>query len=455
MKTLKYMEVYDHIKLLIQQGTYHADQKIPSKRKLAQTLSISPLTIEKAYEQLMAEGYVYAVEKRGYFVKKQVEMIVGKAIKEIPLSDDEDIEIDHEKNIRFLTNVVDTSLFPNATWAKLSREVISENHHEMYNHVPSQGLRELREEIARYLSLYRGMNVHADRIIIGSGSTSLIGMIVELLGRKKHYAMESPGFKKIEQLFKANDVKLSYIDLDQEGLNIQSLKKINPDVIHLTPSHQFPTGIVMPISRRIELLNWATSNQAYIIEDDYDSEFRYSGKPIPALQGVDPNDRIIYMNTFAKSLAPSFRMSYMVLPKHLMSHYREIASYHSCTVPTFEQYVLFKFMKEGYFERHIHRMSQRYREKLEKIMGWIQSFPEFRMYGYETGLHFLLEIRREEDEVNLMIRLKKHHIHIAHMNDRNPIRYPYPMLIIGYSGIPLESIDAYMKHLIDVIIKEK
>jgi GntR family transcriptional regulator/MocR family aminotransferase len=449
------MEVYHEIKNLIQQGTYQAHQRIPSKRKLAQTLNLSPLTIEAAYEQLIAEGYLYSIEKKGYFVSKQVEMIVGKGIKEYPTIHDLEHETSDDDHMSFLTNVVDTSLFPNATWAKLSREVISENHHEMYNHTPNQGLRELREEIAKYLSLYRGMNVHAERIIIGSGSTSLIGMIVELLGRKKHYAMESPGFKKIEQLFKANDVKLSYVNLDQEGLNIHELRNIKPDVIHLTPSHQFPTGIVMPISRRIEILNWATSQNAYIIEDDYDSEFRFSGKPIPALQGVDQNDRVIYMNTFTKSLAPSFRMSYMVLPKHLMISYRELSSYHSCTVPTFEQYVLHKFMKEGYFERHIHRMSQRYREKLEKIITIINTYPNLKIHGFETGLHFLLEIHTDEAEVRLIDRLKAHKINLSLLDTKSKNLYPYPTLVIGYSGIPLESIENHMKQLIDVIFKKK
>lgn len=451
MKTLKYMEVYENMKRLILNGTYQAYQKVPSKRKLAQTLNVSPLTVESAYEQLIAEGYLYSIEKKGYFVNKQVEMIVSRTDEINDVTIDEPDESFEDDILRFPTNVVDTSVFPNATWAKLSREVIAENHHEMYNHVPAQGLKELREEIARYLSLYRGMNVSHERIIIGSGSTSLIGMIVELLGRKKHYAMESPGFKKIEQLFIANDVKLSYIGLDHEGLDSKQLALLNPDVIHVTPSHQFPTGIVMPISRRIELLNWATSHESYIIEDDYDSEFRFSGKPIPALQGVDQNDRVIYMNTFTKSLAPSFRMSYMVLPKHLMPSYRELSSYHSCTVPTFEQYVLYKFMKQGYFERHIHRMSQLYREKLEKIFTILNKHSEIHVKGYETGLHFLLEIRTDEHLDDLVVRLKKQKIHVISLQNKQHV---HPTLVIGYSGITLDQIQSHVNKLIHAIIHQ-
>jgi len=442
-----YVDIYEQFKRLIMEGSYAEHSKLPSKRKLASTLKVSPLTVEAAYQQLIAEGYVYALEKKGYFVSKHVEMILSE-----PKDEDHFIYPKEEKQdylYRFDTNVVDTTLFPNATWAKLSREVISESHHEMLNMTPPQGLYELRMEIAKYLDLYRGMHVSPDRIIIGSGSTSLISMIVEILGRHQSYALEKPGFTKIEQLLTANDVNIVHVALDAKGLSVERLKEQRVDVCHVTPSHQYPTGIVMPISRRIELLNWAMEKHAYIIEDDYDSEFRYQGKPIPALQGLDQNDRVIYMNTFTKSLAPSFRMSYMVLPKHLMSRYQHMSSYHGCTVPTFEQYVLYKFMQGGFFERHINRMRNDYREKLEMVRLLIKNVSWLKLHGDEAGLHFMLEITRDVAIEQIYEVLEKHHIAVKTYakEDLSQI-YQHHCLLIGYSGIPKANITSHFKAII-------
>lgn len=454
MKKLLYEDIYEQFKRLITEKTYQEGSKLPSKRKLSATLKVSPLTVEAAYAQLIAEGYVYAIEKKGYFVSKQVELRLSD-IKERSFHLLQDEKVNHDIKYRFETNVVDTSLFPNATWAKLSREVISENHHEMLNMTPPQGLYELRVEIAKYLDIYRGMHVSHDQIIIGSGSTSLIGMIVELLGRKLTYGIEKPGFIKIEKLFKANDVNIKHVPLDQHGLSVEKLNEKAVDVIHVTPSHQYPTGIVMPISRRIELLNWALEHHAYIIEDDYDSEFRFQGKPIPALQGLDQHDRVIYMNTFTKSLAPSFRMSYMVLPKSLLERYHHMSSYHACTVPTFEQYVLYKFMQGGSFERHINRMRNHYKEKLEVIRHLIKE-EDVILHGDDAGLHFLMEIKGISDLEKLKKSFENHHISVSYLStdDIYPM-YQHPCLIIGYSGILTNDLVSSFQTLMRAIKKAK
>ncbi|MFA5525808.1 MAG: PLP-dependent aminotransferase family protein [Acholeplasmataceae bacterium] len=449
MKKPKYLDIYEQFKKMIFQGLYQENQKLPSKRKLADNLKVSPLTVEAAYMQLIAEGYIYAIEKRGYFVAKRVELMMEHDATEHSFSKPKDKE---QYAFNFETNVVDTTLFPNATWAKLSREVISENHHEMLNQTPPQGLLELRLEIAKYLELYRQINIHPEQIIIGSGSTSLISMLVELLGRHLNYAVEQPGYKKIEQLLKAQDVNLDYAAIDRMGLSVDHLMNKKIDVIHVTPSHQFPTGIVMPISRRAELLNWALEHHAYIIEDDYDSEFRFQGKPIPALQGLDQNDRVIYMNTFSKSLAPSFRISYMVIPRHLLSRYHEMSSYHSCTVPTFEQYVLYKFMNGGYFERHINRMRNHYREKLEMIRDLMSSEPWIKLHGDEAGLHFLMELEYGLNEEEIEKRLHEHHLHAVVLNKKyRQLLYEHPCLVIGYSGLQKDEIKKAFNSLLQSI----
>ncbi len=447
-----YVELYHQFKSMIQDGKYAEDQKLPSKRKLATSLKISPLTVDAAYQQLIAEGYVYSVEKSGYYVGKRVELLKKKTSQTL-LQDMDDVQEKVQYAYELKTNVVDTTLFPNATWAKLAREVLSENHHEMLNNLDPQGLQRLRREIARYLELYRGMKVHERQIVIGSGSTSLIGMLVELLGRHKKYAIEDPGYSKIYHLFKGNDVDLSLIPLDDFGCSIEMLRQKKIDVIHITPSHQFPMGIVMPIQRRNELLNWVSETSSrYIIEDDYDSEFRYQGKPIPALQGLDIHDRVIYMNTFTKTLAPSFRMSYMVLPEHLLSPYLTMSSYHGCTVPNFEQFILYKFMHEGYFERHVNRMRNHYREKIDKIIHLTSSCPKVSIEGYEAGLHFLIKLPSYMDESNIVDQIRKEKIFVSglksYVQDLERY-YQGPALVIGYSGLSSNDLE----HAIQLILK--
>ncbi|MBU1094134.1 MAG: PLP-dependent aminotransferase family protein [Firmicutes bacterium] len=453
-KDTLYVSLYKHIKKMIKENKYQEGQKLPSKRRLAEDLHISPLTVEAAYQQLIAEGYVYAIEKKGYYVDEQIELVESHK-KNIKFKSQNDAEVVPEYQYAFRTNVVDTSLFPNTTWARLSREVLSENHHEMLNVTHPQGVLMLRKEIAKYLELYRGMNVSEEQIIIGSGSSSLISILIELLGRDKHYAIENPGYSKNYALYKGNDVRLSLISLDDSGIKIDDLIQSNAEIVHITPSHQFPMGIVMPIQRRIELLNW--SNRfigRYIIEDDYDSEFRFQGKPIPALQGFYENDQVIYMNTFARTLAPSFRMSYMVLPLKLLPRYHQIMTYHGCTVPNSEQYIMYKFMHGGFFERHINRMRNQYRQKIELILKMVENYPNVRLKGYDAGLHFLMEIETNDTEASLIEKVAQHHIYVTGLSSYDHkihSSHSNPTLVIGYSGIKKEEIEQSISALFQSI----
>ena len=442
-----YVRIYIQIKQMIQEKKFKEHQKLPSKRKLAQTLKVSPLTVEQAYQQLIAEGYVYAIEKSGYFVNVQVEMLLQP--KKINTPQQQAPITKEAFQYSFETHTIDTSLFPRSIWAKLTRQVLVDYDYEILNESHPQGLYLLRNEIARYLEIYRGMKVDVDQIVLGSGSTSLIGILVELLGRHNHYAIENPGYQKIYQLFKANDVKLSLIALDEMGLSIDSLIKSQASIVHITPSHQYPTGIVMPIQRRIELLNWAQKREdRFIIEDDYDSEFRYQGKPIPALQGLDQHDSIIYMNTFTKTLAPSFRINYMVLPKRLINRYTHMSNYHGCTVPNLEQYILYIFMNQGHFERHINKMRNLYKQKIDTIIDIKQAYPDFEIKNYEAGLHCLLVIHRQLDVDKLMQYLKTSHIKISVLV-KGDDHSSETVLVLGYAGIPINQIEQYMTYLFE------
>lgn len=448
-----YVSLYRHIRKMIEENKYVEGQKLPSKRKLAEQLKISPLTVEASYQQLIAEGYVYAIEKKGYYISQKIELV--ETFKKKNSYQQKGPEVEKVYRYQFKTNVVDTSLFPNHTWAKLSREVLSENHHEMLNVTHPQGVLMLRKEIAKYLELYRGMTVDENQIIIGSGSSSLISLLIELIGREKHYAIENPGYSKNYDLYKGNDVKLSLIPLDESGLRIDELMNSHAEIVHITPSHQFPMGIVMPVQRRIELLNWSNRSVGrYIIEDDYDSEFRFQGKPIPALQGFHENDHVIYMNTFTKTLAPSFRMSYMVLPMNLLSRYQKIMSYHGCTVPNFEQFIMYKFMHGGFFERHINRMRNQYRQKLELILKLTANYPYIKLKGYDAGLHFLMEIDTKESEETIIKKVLNKKILVSGLNSYDqflPQKSHKPTLVLGYSGIELDEIEASIIALISAL----
>jgi GntR family transcriptional regulator/MocR family aminotransferase len=448
-----YVSLYKHLKKMIVDLQFIENEKLPSKRKLAQELKISPLTVESAYQQLIAEGYVYSIEKSGYYVAKQIELLQSDK-REKKESKRYNRENEKHYQYEFRTNVVDTSLFPNDTWAKLSREVLSEKHHEMLNVTHPQGMRPLRKEIARFLELYRGVVVNEEQIVIGSGTASLLSMIIELLGRDKHYAIENPGYSKLYRLFKGSDVRLALIDVDEQGLNVNELSRSKAEIVHITPSHQFPTGAVMPIQRRTELLNWANGSiKRYIIEDDYDNEFRFQGKPIPALQGFDENDKVIYLNTFTKTLAPSFRMSYMVLPYGLLKKYYEISSYHGGTVPNFEQYIMCKFINKGYFERHINRMRNQYRQKNEKMIKLFAEIDFIALKSYETGLHFLLELTCSMSEEEIIFQLRAKDIWITGLSYyyHGTKKHTKPTLLVGYSGILMNKVEDSTIKLIDAL----
>jgi len=455
MKETKYQKLYQELKEMLMLGKYQAHDKLPSKRKLAASLKLSPLTVQNAYEQLLTEGFIYTKEKVGYFVSEGLNFI--KPVKETFQNTLFLEEEDHNFDFAFKTNVVDTSLFPNATWAKLSREVLSMNYHEMLNRTHPKGILNLRIEIAKYLELYRGMSVDPEQVIIGSGSQALISMLVELLGRDQTYALEKPGYLRLYQIFKGQDVHLELIHLDEQGISMDALEKGSAKIMHITPAHQFPTGIVMPIQRRLEILKWASKEKGrYIIEDDYDSEFRFSGQPVFTLFGLDHEDHVIYMNSFTKTLAPSFRMGYIVLPKPLLKIYQSIQSYHGCTVPNFEQFIMYKFMREGYFERHINRMRQVYKKKLDIMKSMIKTYDELEMFGDEAGLHFILTLKKDISEEKVISHLKnakidvtgfKHYIQDGSSNDDD-----YPKLVIGYSGIPLEHIEEATQKLINVML---
>ena len=397
-KDTLYEYLYKQIKNDINNHKLAPKEKLPSKRALSKHLNISTITVENAYNQLVAEGYIYSIPKSGFYVSdisgsteteneydiNPKHLRARTSMKGIEPEDRETLVLEpvgrvgmsavSEYIFDFVNNATATDKFPFATWIKLMRDTMSENREKLMTKSPSTGVYQLRCAIVNYLYQFRGIVVTPEQVVVGAGTEYLYGLIVQLLGHDRKYAVEDPGYQKISHIYHANKVECVHIPLDESGINVNELEHSKADVVHITPSHHFPTGLVTPISRRYELLSWASkSEERFIIEDDYDSEFRLLGKPIPALQSIDEEEKVIYINTFSKSLTSTIRISYMVLPKALMERYKDELSFYACTVSNFEQYTLAKFIEQGYLEKHINRMRNYYRNIrntiLENIKG--------------------------------------------------------------------------------------
>ena len=356
-----YEYLYKCIKKDIILGNIKPGERLPSKRPFSKNLGVSIITVENAYSLLMSEGFIYSLPKKGFYVTD---------LKNIPSKK----QMNKEKVILtsghnhyladFSSNQTESDIFPFTTWIKTMKEVLRDNQEELMINSPCGGILELRKNIANFLKDFRDMNVKPEQIIIGAGTEYLYSLIIQLLGNDVKYGLENPGYPKTAQIYKSMNVDFEYVDMDEYGIDPNELEEKKIDVIHISPSHHFPTGIVVPISRRYELLGWANKvEKHYIIEDDYDSELRLGGKPIPTLQSIDVSDKVIYMNTFTKTLSSTIRMSYMVLPESLADEYYKRLSFYSCTVSNFEQYTLSRFIENGHFERHINRLRNYYLKK--------------------------------------------------------------------------------------------
>ena len=396
-----YIQLYKFIKHEIQMGNMKSNSKLPSKRKLSHYLAISQNTVEAAYEQLMTEGYIISFPRKGYFVSDL------QGILEVNIEKEAVNEKLKKKKIyqyEFYSSRVDVESFPYSIWRKINKEILGEENKELLQIGHSQGDRNLREAINNYLRFSRGVNAKIDNIIIGAGTEYLIQIIINILGRNKRFSVEEPGYYKIKKILKINGVNPIPISIDNQGVNVDRLRESNSEVIHITPSHQFPTGIIMPINRRIQILNWANESKGrYIIEDDYDSEFRFEGKPIPALQSLDNKGKVIYLGTFSKCFSPSERIAYMVLPDELMKIYRKDFSFLACTVSRSSQQALVRFIEEGYFERHLNKMRNIYRKKREFLVTLIKKYlNNTEIIGTNSGLHLLLKVNNGMNEEELI-----------------------------------------------------
>lgn len=443
----KYHQLYEYIKNEIVNGGFRGGEKLPSKRALASHLKISALTVENAYAQLAAEGYIYSVPKSGFFVENGLESPAPIKIH----SEHNDYETENRSAEQYIfdfsTSGVDTSCFPFSVWAKLMRSVLSDENEKLLKSVGSKGAYELRAAVAGHLYSFRGIEVSPDNIIIGAGTEYLISLITLLLGHDKRYAVENPGYRRTYRLFERIADKTLAISQDSCGVSVEELRRSCADIVHTTPSHNFPLGGVMPISRRKELLGWAYEREnRFIIEDEYDSEFRFTGSPIPSLFSLDTHGRVIYVNTFTKTLAPSMRISYMILPHDLMEKFDKELDFCSNTVPLFEQLTLSRFIEGGFFERHINRIKKIYRTRRDLLISSLENnMPpdSFEIDGENSGLHFLMRFNSLAEEKQLVCAAAENGICVHGLSEyyQNNAFYPgRPCIVIGYTQLSSDDI---------------
>ena len=388
-----YEQIYAYIRDEIQSGKIRAGEKLPSTRTLASHLGISRSTVDQAYEQLLAEGYMIASPCRGYFVCELDQLYQLPSRTQLPVA--ERHQESKEYRIDFAVNGIDKEGFPYQTWRKISRNVLNEDDGTLFQLGESQGEEALRVEIASYLHHARGVNCGANQIIVGAGNDYLLMLLHVILGMDWKIAMDNPTYTSASVAFQKMGYEVFPLEPDDMGMIPEKLEECGADLAYVMPSHQFPLGSVMPIQRRQQLLAWAAKKEhRYLIEDDYDSEFRYKGKPIPSLQGFDSHDKVIYLGTFSKSLAPAIRISYMVLPVSLMHRYEERGRNFSVTVSRVDQKILEMFFREGHFERHLNRMRGVYRTKHDCLISEMKKIQHIcRIRGEHAGVHILVEMK--------------------------------------------------------------
>ena len=433
-----YEALYRCIRADILFGNLKPGQKLPSKRALAQNLEVSKITVEAAYNQLLSEGYIRATEKIGYFVE-DIPQAAARKPDISPIADKQ-----RAKPVLDLSGS-GTEKFPFSVWSKLQREVMLDYGEKLLLPLPNQGIEPLRRAIADHLHAFRAMTVDPDNILIGAGTDFLYNLLIQLLGRDKTYAVEDPGYGKIHRIYAAGGVECLSIPMDHEGVLPEKLQ--GAQVLHLSPAHHFPTGLVTSVPRRQELLAWAGATGGYIIEDDYDSEFRFDAHPKPTMQSLDRNGRVIYMNTFSKSLAPSIRISYMVLPRELMEAFRRNLGFYSCTVSSFEQYTLARFLSRGYFEKHINRMRKYYNMRRNQVVSALNQCAfsdKLTIREEDAGLHFLLKVDTDMTDSELVRHCESKGIRVRALSSYYHLKVPKEdehCLVINYAGLNQEDLE--------------
>jgi GntR family transcriptional regulator / MocR family aminotransferase len=390
-----YIQLYQFFRTEIEGGRIPAGYKLPSIRQLSQQLNVSRNTVENSYQQLIAEGYVESKPKSGLVVLPLEELQFERTKNRTVLKNDTN-HASPKVIFDFQYGDIDLECFPYKLWRKCMMDAMDEHKQEIFAYGDKKGLQGLREEIADYLYHARGVDCSADQIVLCSGTQSSIMLLCQLLSLNQELvAVEDPGYDGVRTVFENFSSKVVPISLESDGLNLEELANSKAKICYVTPSHQFPLGMILSIQKRLKLLHWANHTGTYIIEDDYDGEFRYQGLPIPSLASLDSFNRVVYLGTFSKAFLPAARISYLVLPDILLQKYNRHFQHYNQAISPIIQEALYLFMKNGHFTRHIRKMRKIYHEKHKTLLSAIEDFfgDQVQVIGQKAGLHILLQFQ--------------------------------------------------------------
>ena len=439
-----YEQLYRALKADILSGALPGGSRLPSGRALAEHLGLSRVTVETAYAQLLAEGYLTSRPRAGYFVEQLTPQELPPRVSE-PEAQPPEPETAQSRSAQ---------LFPFSVWARLMRGVLLDRRQELLRPAPDAGLSALRQAVAAELYRQRGVHVSPEQVYIGAGAEYFYNLLIQFFGHGRVYALENPGHRKIARVYQANQVAVRPIGMDADGVIPELLEQSGAEVLHISPSHHYPTGTVTPITRRQALMRWLTAQPGrYLIEDDYDSEFRFSGLPIPTIQSMDRSGRVIYMNTFSRTISPSLRISYMILPRTLLPQWQAAMGFYSCTVPSFEQMTLTRFLAEGYFEKHLSRMKKHYRAvraQLFSVLHTPQAVRQCAVHDTDAGLHLVLELKNAPEPEALRALLRQSGLPDALLSDfflDAPSPQAQKSIVLGYADAEPAQLEAALTAL--------
>ncbi|MPW25375.1 aminotransferase class I/II-fold pyridoxal phosphate-dependent enzyme [Alkalibaculum sp. M08DMB] len=436
-----YIQIYNHFKTEIIIGNLIKGAKLPSIRGLSMDIKVSKTTIESAYNQLVVEGYVNNIPKKGYFVV---------ALKDYEFTTDKKKILNPAKDkfLDYINNGVDKASFDMKIWRKLYGNILSEKDNKLYTVGDYQGEEVLRQKICEFVQKTRGVKCSSDQIVVGAGIQYLLGILCSLtLEDQYSVAVEYPGFNQAKNVFEDYHMKIIPVPVYDEGIDIEELKQSQAKMVYLSPSHQYPTGSVMPIDKRLDILNWASNNDSIIIEDDYDCLIRYESRPIPALQGLDKGGHVIYLGSFSKILLPSIRISYMILPQKILDRYKSKIGRYSQTSSKIEQLTLAQFMKEGYLEKHLRKIRKVYHRKNEIIVNYINKYAKekINILGHDSGLHMMFELKTNKISKEIIAEAEKLNIYLEVVEGYHEGKL---VVVFTYSGLEEEDIEGILQLLI-------
>ena len=442
-----YVQLYQSIKSDITTGAIKAGERLPSLRSLSQSLGISITTVQLAYNQLLVEGYTVSRPQSGYYVSQTFHAGPG-------FSSSADISIakNFSEDKDDSPYIHDSCCFDFNKWKKCSSAVFNQYADRLLYESDPQGEKILRSEISKYLYSSRGVKCSPKQIVIGAGTQQITGQLCRILDKLEisHVSLESPGYLPVQNMFRDNGFAISHIPVHKDGIDISRLPVNISSAVYVSPSNQFPTGAVMPAGRRYQLLEWAKTNDSIIIEDDYDSELRYFGKPVPALQSLDSTDSVVYLGSFSSTLFPAIKISYMVLPPAIIGIFDQIRGRYTQTCSKAEQLTLALFMEKGFYNTGIKKLINLYSQKLQASLLALSRYGHGKVKAVDTqsGINLILRIRSSKNAEELCSIAKSigvHMVPVADISDQET-----SALIFYYNSIPLKEIDGIVKALMSL-----